>query len=89
MTQLINSRLKKWRARIMETLSGSDQTTAVSGPRYGVQRCWRLIAGVLALALMTSGAVNAAEHDSNALMLQSLRLPGMRAMPWSLSLPRQ
>ena len=69
MTKLINSQLKKWRARIVETRAGSDRTTAMCGPRYGVQRWWRLIAGILALALATPGAVTAAEHVSNALIL--------------------
>ena len=61
MTKLINSQLRKWRARIVETGAGSDRTTAMTGPRYGVQRWWRLIAGVLALALVTPGAAYAAE----------------------------
>ena len=73
MTKLINSQLKKWRARIVETSAGSDRTTAMSGPRYGVQRWWRIIAGVLALAFVTPGAVTAAEHVSNALILPSLK----------------
>ena len=73
MTKPINSQLKKWRAKIVETRAGSDRTPAMTGPRYGVQRWWRLIAGVLALALVTPGAGYAAEHVSNALILPSLK----------------
>jgi hypothetical protein len=46
---------------------------AMSGPRYGVKRWWLLIAGVLALSLMTPGAGTAAEHVSDALILPSLK----------------
>jgi Domain of unknown function (DUF3943) len=73
MTQLINSQLNKWRARTAVTRSGSDRTTAMSVPRYGVKRWWRLIAGILALALVTPGAVTAAERVSNTLILPSLK----------------
>jgi hypothetical protein len=66
------AQLKKWRTRIVETRAGSDRTTAMTGPRYGAQRWWRLIAGVLALALVTPGAGLAAERVSNALILPSL-----------------
>jgi hypothetical protein len=49
-----------------------DRTTAMTGPRYGAQRWWRLIGGVFALALVTPGAGLAAEHVPNALILPSL-----------------
>ena len=73
MTGLINFKLKKLKTRIMETMAGSDRTTAMTGPRYGVQRLWCLIAGVLALALVTPGAGYAAESVSSALVLPSLK----------------
>jgi hypothetical protein len=69
---VMEAQLKKWRTRIVETRAGSDRTTALTGPRHGVQRWWRLIAGVLALALVTPGAGLAAERVSNALILPSL-----------------
>ncbi len=68
----MKAHLKKWRARIMETRAGSDRTTTMTGPRYGVQRWLRLIAGVLVLALVTPGAGLAAEYVSNAFFLPSL-----------------
>lgn len=52
----MEAQLKKWSAKIVETRAGSGRTTATTGPWYGVQRWWRLIAGVLALALVTPGA---------------------------------
>ncbi len=72
MSKLINSQLTKWIARIMETRAGADWMSDMTGPRYGLRRRFRLIAGVLALALVTPGMGTAAEHDSNALMLPSL-----------------
>jgi hypothetical protein len=73
MTKLINYQLKKWKARMVETRAGSDRTTAMSGPRYGVKRWWRLIASVLALALVMPVAGIAAERVSDALILPTLK----------------
>ena len=72
MTELINSQLKKWRAGIVETGAGSDRTTDMTGPLYGVRRRWPLIACILTLALAAPGASFAAERGSNALILPSL-----------------
>jgi hypothetical protein len=73
MTKLINSQLKKWGAGIVETLAGAVRTTDMTGSWYGVNHRWRLIAGVLAFALMMPGAVNAAEKVSDALILPTLK----------------
>ncbi len=54
-------------------MAGSDGTTDKSSAPVSRTAWWRLIAGVLALALVTPGAVTAAEHDSNALILPSLK----------------
>ena len=67
----MQAQLKKWTTRIVETRAGSDRRTVMTGSRYGVQRWWRLIAGVLALALVTPGAGLAAEHVSKTLVLPS------------------
>ena len=69
----MEAQLKKWSAKIVETRAGSGRTTATTGPRYGVQRWWRLIAGVLTLALVMPGAGTAAENVSNTLNLPSLK----------------
>ena len=67
----MQAQLKKWTTRIVETRAGSDRRTVMTGSRYGVQRWWRLIAGVLALALVTPGAGLAAEQVSKTLVLPS------------------
>ena len=69
----MEAQLKKWRTKIVETRAGSGRATAMTGPRYGVQRWWRLIAGILALALVTPVAGLAAEQVSNELILPSLK----------------
>ncbi len=63
--------LKKWSAKIVETRAGS--AAATTEPRCRVQRWWRLIAGILALTLMTPVAGPAAGQVSNALILPSLK----------------
>ena len=45
----------------------------MTGTRQGVQRWWRLVAGVLALALATPGAGLTAEDVSTSLVLPSLK----------------
>jgi hypothetical protein len=72
MMKLINFQLKKWMTTIVEMRAGSDRTKATTGPRYGVQGRWRLIGGVLALALVTPGAGFTAERVPNTLVLPSL-----------------
>jgi hypothetical protein len=69
----MEAQFRKWRAKLVETIKGFDRTPAMTGPRYGVQRSWRIIAGVLALALVAPGAGYAAENASIALILPSLK----------------
>jgi len=59
----------------MKTGAGAGRTTTMTGrgPWYGAQRWWRLLAGVLALALMTPGAGRAAEDVPGGLLLPPLR----------------
>jgi len=71
MIKLINSQPKKWGARIMETRAGSDRTKSMAGRRYGVQRWWHLIVGVLALVTPVAGY--AVEPVSDTLILPSLK----------------
>ena len=71
--EAMEAQFRKWRANLVETIKGSDRTPAMTGPRYGVQRRWRIIAGVLALALVAPGAGYAAENASNSFILPSLK----------------
>lgn len=57
----------------MEARAGFDQTTAMTGSRYGVQCWWCLIVVVLALNLVKPGECPAAERVSNTLILPSLK----------------
>ncbi len=69
----MEAQLEKWRAKIVQTRAESGRMTAMTGPRYGVQRWWRFLAGVLTFALVMPGAGTAAEHVSSALNLPSLK----------------